>query len=196
MSILKSVKAGKYSKYTLFPTSKEELSEMIINEILNNGVMCSLNHIDVSKITDMSELFRGAYRGYGLENFIGDISEWDVSNVVNMRKMFRFSCFNGDLSQWDVSRVEDMSGLFQNSLFDNDSICNWNVTGVTDMSLMFYNTKFNHALSNWDISNVKTLKEMFAYSEFNQDISNWKIDPNCDTFGMFYRNYKKINNNS
>ena len=36
-SILKSVKAGKYVKYTLFPTSKKELLEMIKAEIKQNG---------------------------------------------------------------------------------------------------------------------------------------------------------------
>ena len=43
--------------YTLFPNDKKELQEMIENEIRKKGVNCSLNHIDVSKITKMDALF-------------------------------------------------------------------------------------------------------------------------------------------
>ena len=41
-SILKSVKAG---RYTLFPKSKYELRLMIENEIREKGYDCDLNHI-------------------------------------------------------------------------------------------------------------------------------------------------------
>ena len=57
--------------YTLFPKSKEELEKMIESEIDKNGNECSLNHINVSKITDMADLFFGS-------KFNGDISDWDV----------------------------------------------------------------------------------------------------------------------
>ena len=43
--------------YALFPKSKEELEEMIEYEISKGGDECSLNHINVSKITDMADLF-------------------------------------------------------------------------------------------------------------------------------------------
>ena len=58
-------------QYTLFPKSRNELKEMIESEIEKNGNKCSLNHIDVSKITNMRLLFCKS-------EFNGDISEWDV----------------------------------------------------------------------------------------------------------------------
>ena len=161
----------------LFPKSKEELQDMIKKEVKENGNHCSLNHIDVSKITDMSSLFDDSELYY----FKGDISSWDVSNVTSMKLMF-FDCdFNGDLSDWDVSNVENMSGMFSNSKFNNKSIC------------------------DWDISNVKFMSVMFASNKkFNQDISHWKINPDCKTAEMFrgdcpieekykpYKNSKRI----
>jgi surface protein len=40
--------------------------------------------------------------------FNGDISKWNVSNVVDMAWMFRRSVFTGDISKWNVSNVVNM----------------------------------------------------------------------------------------
>ena len=56
---------------TLFPVDLDELDNMVYKEIRNKGENCSLNHIDTSKITNMSYLFDSS-------NFNGDISEWNV----------------------------------------------------------------------------------------------------------------------
>ena len=70
-----------------FQKQKEELKQIIEDEISKNGNGCSLNHIDVSEITDMSNLF-------SYSEFNGDISNWDVSNVTNMLGMFAYSKFD------------------------------------------------------------------------------------------------------
>jgi surface protein len=44
--------------------------------------------------------------------FNGDISNWDVSNVTKMWRMFMNSQFSGDISKWDVSGVTVMDRIF------------------------------------------------------------------------------------
>ena len=82
--------------------NKKHLKQLIDERLARFGNRCDLNDIDVSQITDMSDLFNGLI-------FKGDVSEWDVSNVRNMMGMFEHTEFNGDISKWNVSRVREIS---------------------------------------------------------------------------------------
>ena len=46
--------------------------------------------------------------------FNGDISQWDVTNVTDMRYMF-YECqsFNQDISKWNVSNVKYYNEMFK-----------------------------------------------------------------------------------
>ena len=108
-----------FSIYSCQPTTIDELRDIIKARVSKEGPNCDLNDIDVSLITDMSDLF---YKS----KFTGDISKWNTSKVTNMSGMFSKSNFNGDISNWDVSKVEDMSWMFDKSKFNSD-ISNWNI---------------------------------------------------------------------
>ena len=50
---------------------------------------------------------------YGCQKFNCDISNWDTSNVKDMRYMFwRAWNFNQDISGWDVSNCENFTEMF------------------------------------------------------------------------------------
>ena len=86
----------------------------INGNVVDFGVTIDLNFWDVSKVTDMSGLFRGfdvspaPEEGWYCKIRL-DISEWDVSKVTKMAHMFD-GCEHvdfGDLSKWDRSKVTD-----------------------------------------------------------------------------------------
>ena len=135
--ITEKILINKNSKiaYNYYPKTKNELKDIIKQRIESEGNECNLNDIDTYNITDMSWLF------YHSE-FNGDISKWDVSNVVNMNSMF-YKCksFNRPLNDWDVSNVTDMNGMFYKCKSFNQDISKWDVSNVEDYGDIFYDCK-------------------------------------------------------
>ena len=171
---------NKTQLYKYFPTTKEELAKIIKAEVEKKGWNCNLNHIDVSRITDMSYLFADDWfnTGYNLEKFNGNISRWNVSKVINMEGMFIHNGdFNGDISKWDVSNVKNMQSMFCDAESFNQPIGDWDVSNVTNMETMFCHAhSFNQPIGNWDVSNVDEMGSIFyEANSFNQDLSRWKF---------------------
>lgn len=92
-----------------FPESNEELRKLVEDRIKKEGRNVDLNDIDTSKITDMTGIFKDL-------SFNGNISNWNVSNVTNMSRMFynNKKLISIDLSKWDVSKVENIAFMFKN----------------------------------------------------------------------------------
>lgn len=142
-------------------TDKESLKAAIKHNISTFGPNVDLNSIDVSQITDMSNLFAASA-------FNGDISKWDVSHVTNMERMFHSADFKGDISGWNVSNVTNMKGMFGNASFNGD-ISKWDVSHVVDMSFMFFMSRFHGDLSAWKISTNCNTQDMFDHSKFSKE---------------------------
>lgn len=129
---------------------------------------------DISNVTSLYALFRGN------EEFDQDLSGWGdkLSNVVTMREMFRESTYNGDLSAWDVSQVVSMWDMFKNASFNNSSIANWQTTSLDNMENMFggEDCAFNQDIGGWDVSSVVNMQSLFgSNTAFNQDLSGWNV---------------------
>ena len=137
---------------------------------------------DVSKVTNMKEMFRYC------ENFNADLSKWDVSSVKDMKYMFSHcKNFNSDLSKWNVSNVEDMAYMFWNCKNFNCDLSNWNVSSVTTMFAMFADCdNFNSDLSNWNVSSVEDMIYMFKNcKKFDSDLSKWNVSSTENMGEMF-----------
>jgi surface protein len=116
----------------------DNIKYIVRSQIDKHGHDCSLNHIDVSGVTNMSQLF------YINDSFNGDVSKWDVSNVIDMSYMFRKSNFNSDISKWDVGSVINMDYLFDSSEF-NQNVSTWKVLNVVSHVDAYYMSKARDA---------------------------------------------------
>ena len=151
-------------------------------------------------LKDFSELFYSdadAARPSDISGFNFDISDWDVSGVTNMERMFGdANVFNQNLSNWNTSNVNNMTAMFQYAKsFNNSGVAlTWNTSNVTNMTAMFDGYKyrleggnqFNQDISGWDVGIVVEMAAMFQYAPaFNQDIGGWNVGNVTDMTLMF-----------
>ena len=130
-----------------------------------------------------------------IEDRYGNISDWDVSQVTNMSRLFMYKVsFNESIENWDVSNVENMSSMFFYAESFNQPLEKWNVSKVKDMFNIFSNAEqFNQPIEKWNVSNVKHMSDMFSYAKkFNQPLEKWNVSKVEDMSSMF-KNAKEFN---
>ncbi len=137
--------------------NKEHLISLIDQHMKAYGNECDLNHIDTSEVTDMSGLFN--YK----DQFRGDISQWNTSNVRDMSFMFDACQFNGDISLWNTSKVASMRYMFCDAAFEGD-LSQWSFDSLIDKDYMF--TKFHVSPFGLDC------KPMLVDAKLNQGYQN------------------------
>lgn len=111
---------------TIVVKTKEELMAAIREAIENGGYGCDLNHIDVSELKDLSDVF------YNFRDWDGDISGWDPWQCQNARNMFYGSSYtgqNGDISNWDMRNLVYAGRMFYSSKYDGD-ISKWDLRSL------------------------------------------------------------------
>jgi hypothetical protein len=146
----------------------------------------------------------------GVENFQGNISNWDVSNVVTMDHMF-FSWsipFDMDLSAWNVSRVESFSHMFRGSSFTDMIQCwCWEISPTANQEYIlggryaeaynYYRIVTNSECANWVPIRFDNQSIRLAVQEWGQDkgsilsyrkwgnISEWNTTGVTNVDGLF-----------
>ena len=172
------------SPYTCAPKSFKELRKIIEDRYdkLGPGTKqkpIDFNDVDVSNIDSFCDKNNiGIFDSTKFEYI--DISDWNVSNIKNMRYMFG-GCnqlkFVGDLSNWNVSNVKSMSCMFYKckQLKSVGDLSNWNVSNVRFITGMFQECeqlKSVGDLSNWNVSKVNYMNDMF-YNSGIINIPKW-----------------------
>ena len=183
--------------YNADPGERVEVDDkeyLVVNDDTIKEAMEDKERVCTSHVTEMSGIVEhGGVSPFFPENYVEelDITEWDVSNVGNMKGMFGWiEYFNQPIGNWDVSNVEDMNSMFWNATSFNQDISNWDVSNVENMTAMFQNARlFNQPIGDWDVSSVNSMSRMFFVnrgdSSFNQDISNWDVSNVENMSGMF-----------
>jgi surface protein len=116
------------------------------------------------------------------------IGAWNVGAVTNMFAMFyQATAFNQPIGTWNVGAVTDMRHIFNQAIAFNQPIGSWNVSAVTNMSFMFsQSSTFNQPIGIWNVGAVTDMSFMFNQSSaFNQSISTWNVVAVTNMSGMF-----------
>ena len=178
-------------QFNYCPKDKDELKSLINQLVRERGNDADLTDINVSKITDMSYLFKNM----NIKDI--DISNWDVSNVTNMNNMF-FHCNNfvgKSIEDWDVSKVETTIDMFQLCDYFDANLQNWNLKSLKNAQGMFGNTtRFTgKGLEKWKLPSIENINGMFysAASFNNKGIENWNIDYNVSMESALFRSKLK-----
>ena len=135
------------AKESIIHATDDTIRQIVKDELDRLGLGANLNHIDVSKVTDMSTNYYKKWH-WGLfsvenksneEGFYGDVSEWDVSSVKDMKFMFH-NCdkFNCDISGWNLEQCENTSDMFRGCSNFCQDLSSWNVKNVKTHDDMFY----------------------------------------------------------
>lgn len=180
---------------------------------LNKLEELSLNNVDTSSVTDMSNMF-----GFCEKIIELDLSSFNTDNVTNMSGMFNncsslttvnISSFNTDnvtdmswmfnycsnllsltVTNFNTSNVTNMEGMFNNcSSLPLLNVSNFNTNNVTNMGYMFcaISNLVSLNLSNFNTDNVTSMIAMFAYcsSLTSLNISSFNTSNVTDMSSMF-----------
>ncbi len=134
-----------------------------------------LNDWDVSKVTDMSFMFR--YQ----QSFNQPLASWDTRSLTTTESMFEHaSSFNQPLSTWKMGKVTSLYQMFALATSFNGDLRGWDTGSVEYVGGVFAEaTAFDQPLGTWDVRNVRDLSNFlsgataFSTSSYDQTLNGW-----------------------
>ena len=134
-------------KNKIIINDRDHLKTTIEQEVSIHGNNCDLNHLDVSKVKDMTCMFDNS-------SFNGDISKWNVYKVKNMNGMFFNSQFNKNLDDWKPYKLQAKENMFDNC---PALLPYWYIAENTQRAIELYELKekLDNNLDNKNITKIR-----------------------------------------
>lgn len=157
-----------------------------------------LNPIDISrfdtrKVQDMSEMFSGIrYLTRGSAKIALNLSNFNTSNVVNMKGMFKDSSRFTDInmSSFNTSKVTDMSEMFYGATsLPTINLSSFDFQNVTDMNSMFFQLPNLQTViaTRFNTGKVTNFKNMFWRASITSlNTAGFETQSAVNMSGMFY----------
>ncbi len=181
-------------------------------------VVVGLDTLDVSKVVNMSDMFRFCAERVGYVRLAG-IESWSTQSATDMSYMFQnfamrhSDSFALDLHNWKVSKVTTFAGMFESTARNSPSfyinIDGWNTKSATNMDNMFCSA--GYSATSWEVAGLSGLEmskvtsangmlERAAYSanSISLDLRGWDVKNLIDgnsLFAYFGYNAKTMNLN-
>ncbi|MBR6133110.1 MAG: BspA family leucine-rich repeat surface protein [Bacilli bacterium] len=204
---------GWYDNNTLYYYSEADNvmlnkdSSYLLSYLYNIVDFSDVENFNLDKVSDINHMFY--YTADSVDSFEIDLSNWNLSNVSNMKSLFDSSGAHANsvnvigLNNWDVSKVTNMSylfsemGRFNATIWNIGPLSNWDTSSVVNMKRLFYRSGMNSTswnvgdLSNWDTSNVVNMYGMFEITGYKTSefilvgLSNWDVSNVTDMARMF-----------
>jgi surface protein len=157
--------------------------------VTSRGTAPAPKNYNVSKVTNMSNMFYGCQSIYRME-----LPNWKTGNVTNMSAMFSGCSMLKyfDFTGWDTRKVTNMSDMFL-SCTDINSIklTSFSTPALTTMRQMFKQCTMLRSvdLSTFDLSNVSDMSHMFSSCKNSPVIDlrvSKKLKAGVNMYYMFY----------
>ena len=166
---------------------KDEIKEENGNTIIIDNIDDEIELIWNNKLTMCDSMFRGMREITEI-----DLSQFDSSDVTNMKQMFRncISLQSINLDNLNTANVESMEYMFTNCVsLQSINLDNFNTGNVENMEYMFYNCRSLTSLnvSNFETSQVTSMEGMFAYCDSLEslDLSTFNTQSVMTFYFMF-----------